>query len=357
MAKRSDVRSFLEIVLSTCRSADLKNLLRDLKKLDRNIKIGASSKEKLVFENIAQALERGLLPISRLQRLVRDSEENDGHHHFYFFPRNRKISKQMNNSESVAKSLLGSKWKSVNRFENMPSEYDWAGFRLDKGANDKSIGWTATVYGQEEAERRFVEDKGDVTIIRKELEPVKVVLVARWREIGVLELRVPGIDPQSLIEEMHSELWEMLSKVASASDFKEWDLHPLRTSLVRRRLDSNQPDGLYTLGSSRARDVQGGSTVVKAEQPTTDLTEAEKRAAALKVFTSDGDNFDSLTVYWKPQKGSEVIPKSGLRTVIGPTRSTAEVNEVIFSSKATGGAADYVLNRLRDISRRESTDS
>ena len=157
----------------------------------------ASNKHDLVYENLRKAIERGTVPFPQIEAIMRDSEENDGHHHFYFHPKTKKVARELSKMDEIGKLFFGKDWKDVeHEFEEMPSEYYWAGFRIDK-RNNVEVGWTATLYGQEQAQRREREEvNDDETIIRLVREPEKVVLVAKWRKVGVLELKVPGIDPQ-----------------------------------------------------------------------------------------------------------------------------------------------------------------
>lgn len=341
---------FLDVVYACCSKHEIEALLREYKRLDRdNIKITAEDKEELVYENLREGLARGTIPHARVKQLIRDSEENDGHHHFYYHPRTKQLAKQLSDSEHVCTTLLGRKeMEGSELFELMPTRFAWAGFRTDIGGAGRPIGWTATLYGQENVQRREVVQRADETIIRLVTTPAKVVLVARWRNIGVLELRVPGLDPQELIDSMRERVWAELSEVVEPLSVVPWDIGPIRTQVARIAL-RNARSTPFTLGPCRGRGPTGASTTIRGATPSASAVNDPKQVQTLRVYARGGDNFDSQVVIWKQTEHAMFLPAQGLRTVLGPIRSTAEINEVIFSSRAGGMAADYVLNRLREL--------
>lgn len=344
MAKRGQDENLevaFKILEEECPADQIKTLLREAKRLDRDgVRVSAVSKA-LLLENLKKTVGRGV-PASKVFSLVQECEENGSQHIFYFRPRNAQVAKTHREPELVAETLFGRNDVSSLNFPVFtlePGEYGWSDFR--ELGNHR---WLAKQYGREEIRIREGEPErlGNRILVGYELKPRRTVLVALRHADGLVELRVPRIETAELVASMRDRLMDSLKSVIDWSDHLPWDLGPVRDRLTT---EAGKNASRYSLGDISLGDSEGGKWTINPASEDEDLYAASTREKAVKSVLDNNGSCEVLVVHWKPD-GAERIPK-GLRTVIGSNRAEASVNEIIVTRKTSSAAVAYVTDQLR----------
>lgn len=191
MALSKDVYSLVETM---CTAEQIQVLLR-LRKGAEGVRITAENKEDLVRRNLRDAVDAKAIAEAQVFDLIRGAEENGAQHIFYYrCPKTygSKLSLQL-----AAQNLWGKNWADRMQFPRHQLEendYVWADAR-PWNPEKKPRDWVIKVYG-DETHYRFLgesQEENKTLLIKKyAIERKRRVLMARWNDPDILELRVPS---------------------------------------------------------------------------------------------------------------------------------------------------------------------
>jgi hypothetical protein len=157
---------------------------------------------------------------------------------FYYKPKSKAIANALT-FESIARQLWGANYqKTLDAFPAIklrPNTYQYSDFRsLQKKAKD----WILKVYGH-----TFVTRFTGKTVSRaahifwKEYieEELRIILMARWNNPDLLEIRVQRNESRRRVEEWHDKVWAMLKPALVRGQFNPWELSKGMGNLITQQ--------------------------------------------------------------------------------------------------------------------------
>lgn len=340
------------LVEKQCTLEDIQRLLRIYKPLNKkDVRVTAENKHDVVARNLRQAVDARLVPFERVLDLIRDSEENGAQHIFFYRPKNSAVAKLTRDGARVSTALWGEDWKAQKSFprllDEVPGEPDWCDFRLNDGA-----GWTAKIYGSGTRYENFGEEKvvgtdpvDGAPIYQRQYKRVqeRTVLLVRWLNSGILEIRVPIWSSRKATEKMLATVWDSLSPAINALDFKPWLLTDCCTKMMR---ESANYQKVYCFSDSILRDSASGTATFSTMSEEETLFSVVERKQAIEAMLLPKKNCcERIAVTFLKQKQTDAL-SDDLRVII----AAHEQHEIVIGAKTTPAAVDYVVYRLREFS-------
>lgn len=304
----------------------------------------------MVDRNVRAALDSNAIKLEEVFDLIRSSEENGNQHIFYYKPKTRRLAEALN-YEEIARRLWGERWeKAVGEFPAIrlkPNDYRYSDFRKKaKRPDDKNPkDWVLKVYGHSLVTRFTgnIEQRGQNTFWREYIEePLRIVLLARWNYLDLLELRVQRNESRKRVDSWHNKLWEMLKPALVRSQFDEWSLDKSMGKLIR---EQQRNDDIYNFRDASIVDQTGVHATFQTESDEGDLFASIETRESIKSFLDAKSECDGLTVTWL--KKTNGIPIKDMRTLLGAN----EPHEMVALAHCSSGELDYVTNQLRRFSR------
>jgi hypothetical protein len=342
MATYKELDEALKLAESLSTADQIRELLRK-RRGDEGVRISAESKQQLVHRNLAEAIQAKSIDISELFNLIRLSEENGNQHVFYYRPRKRAIVETLS-FETVANHLWGASWAQIVAsyplIKLKPNDYKYCDFRQLSERKPKD--WILKIYGDDVVVRATgkVEKHGDGTIWREFVEePLRIVLLARWNNPDLLEVRVQRNESRRRIEEWHNRVWEMLKPAVLREQFDPWVLTKPMGRIVT---EEEKHPGMYTFRDAGVIDPRGdihANFQAFSEQGSL-FTNLQTREAITSYLNAKSE-LRGLTVTWL--RNEKAAPQSDLRTLLGMKES----HEMIVAGHCLGGDLDYVTDQLR----------
>jgi hypothetical protein len=340
-----EVEDALQLVNHLCTFDQIQALLRQ-RKGNEHIRITAETKEDLVSRNLRQALEAKAIEVGAVFDLIRDAEENGNQHIFYYKPKARNIADALT-YEIVAQRLWGEPWKNVvAEFPSIrlkPNDYKFSDLRP---SSKKPKDWILKVYGENLITRATgkVEQRGANVYWREYIEEqLRVVLVVRWNNPDLLELRVQRNESRKRVEGWRNKLWEMLKPVMVPTQFEEW-----RLAVPMARLIQQPNNAVYTFRDASVVDATGVHASFQTYEDQGDLFTSLETRKALQNFLAANSECKGLTVTWLP--GPNGIPEKETRTLL----AAKEPHEIVALAHCSSEDLDYVTNQLRGFSKKTS---
>jgi len=324
-----------------------------------------------IIGHLRTAVGARLIPIERVYDLLREWEENGAQRIFFFHPQTKEIASACSSGVKVCHGLYGSSDTAALGFPKLLEGWSNEPVAVDFRYTDRH--WVAKWYWRHvrhvtlELDVPDGEDENGVQILKKRYKEVeeRAVMVARWNGHS-LELRVPNAASRNSVMQMVNRLWALLSSTVRKADFKDWNLEPASTKLIK---DAGKYTEIYDFGDTILRDSAGGTTVfnTRPPEPTQDTTGqlhipfAPEQKQAVDVILKEKENLsERLVVHWKNATATEdQQPKSESRKTKKPhplrvVVAAEDKNEVSIGAKTTAKAIDYVIYRLRQFSAKVS---
>jgi len=341
MSKTQELEEALNTIEELCTTEQIKELLRQSKKEDDEVKISAEKKHDLVHVNLKAAVEAKLISLESLFGLIRASEEN-GNQHVFYYKASRQLAATLS-YQQIGQRIWGDNYsKKLETFPSakvVPNSYRVADFR-GVGQN-KPNDWILKIYGHAFVARATGEEEERATnrLWREFIvEPLRIVLVARWNSPDLLEIRVQRNESRRRIESWEEEIWKTLGSALVKSQFSPWVLR----KQMGRLITENEKNALvYTFRDASLIDKTGVHATFQTESDQGSLFASEETKSAVKNYMDSESECSGLTITWL-QRGS-TGPKKQLRTLLGSKAS----NEMIVFGHCYSGDLDYVTDQLR----------
>lgn len=300
------------------------------------------NKPEMINVHLRNALDAGVFPVDRVYDLIREGEENGHQFIYYYEPATSKVKLSL---DEVGARLFGTNWQAkmkFPRFELKPEEFLYADLR-QWDTRRKPHDWALKIYGQQLLERQSDEERIDERTVRRTyvLEPHRLVILVRWNNPNVLEIRVPShAESKKRARQWLDTAWTMIKRVFTPDNFKPWDLCPARANLVSAPKEKYAE--VFKFSHSRLEDEDHNVVSYSAAHTDRDLRSSTNVVNSMKGI---GGQCKYLRVTWLPTK-DEVITKE-LVTSLG----SYEVNELLIGRQCTAQEVEYVTNQLRDFGR------
>lgn len=329
-----------------CTTDQIKRLLRLGKEREEDVRITAEKKTDLVQRNLKEALSAGAVNLEQIYSMVRTAEENGNQHIFYFKPRSKSYADTLT-LENVARQLWGADWQKKNAFPNVRvsrNKYICGDFRLWDPAT-KPRDWIMKIYGLMVIERFTGREKEEDDRLYKEFirEELRIVLMARWNNPDLLELRVQQDQSRRRIQAWVDQLWSMLGPAVTKDQFVPWTLAKARRRLIEEEEEHHK---IYQFRDTRVIDPVSNRASFETYAPQGNLfASIESKEAIRTILRAPQSQCTHLTVTWLKSDGG--ILTEDRRTLLGDR----EPNEVIFPAWSEAKEVDYVTDQLRYFSR------
>jgi hypothetical protein len=344
MSNYKELDDALSLIKTRCTVEQIQDLLRT-RKGQENVRITAETKDEVVDRNLRGAVEAKAIEIESIFDLIRSSEENGNQHIFYFKPKSKAIADVMI-FESVAQQLWRANWKqTVEDFPAIrlkPNDYQYSDFRPHP---TKPKDWILKVYGHTTITRFTGKTEVREGSIWKEFveEQLRIVLLARWNNLGLLEIRVQRNESRRRVDEWHNKVWEMLKPALVRTQFDPWELSKPMGQLIEKQGGNNT---VYNFRDARVIDEAGGVNVnfqTISEQG--NLFTSTQTRDSLQSYLDAKSVCNGLSVTWMKQASGK--PQKELRTLL----AAKERNEMVVVAHCSGEDLDYVTEQLRRFNK------
>lgn len=330
-----------------CSSEQISNLLREYQGV-AGIKISAPSKEELIKSNLQVALDKRVVLLESVYDLIREAEENGSQHVFYYKPAGPLASPP--DLKSIGNKLLGVNWQKVVNFPRIalqPSAFVFADLRLFLPQR-KPLDWVLKIYGHEFADRAtdIIKEIDETRYTREFIrEEKRIVIVVRWNNPGLLEVRLPRLtDSRKQLKAWLETTWKMVGGALNPNSFTKWNLSKARATMQSQQKKYRK---MYRCSHSRIRDGFQNVASFECNSPQGDLFASDGVSESAKRLTADdGECMQLRTAWLKSEK--DVAPSRDVTTLIG---QTTDPNEVLFTAQCSSRDMDYVTDQLRFFSK------
>lgn len=341
--------TFYKLLDEHCIAEQIKDLMRETKKnvakeVAKEIVLGDNKEETI--KNLRHAIAHNAISFEDAANLLREAEENGRQHIFFFKAANASVRSLLRRPDEIISRLFGDEYDYMGfpRFERTPDQYEWADFRTQYRSKPRD--WVAKLYGHE-TRLSFVSEKRTVSggIIKHwEPEVGRTVLVARWNDPDVMEIRIDNwsITRDSLKQRVRT-LFEFLAPALSPDDLRPWDLQVVRQNIVKDRTSNGK---LYHVGGLELLDSHSGRNTFMPRSDEETADDATERAKAIDALIGGKATCRTSVVRWL-SNGADGSLSEDLRTVCGSNDS----HELTVSSRVSSVALDYVTDQLRSFDR------
>jgi hypothetical protein len=325
-----------------CTDPTLKELLREYKEIHKQIRIGSSKPETLA--NLREAIEGKLIPVERLQALIREGEENGDQHIFVYKPK-ASIKDQLR-FDAVG-AALGLNGRPFPDYTLSGDDWTWADFRDQ--AVQLGKGWTLKLYSQETSlVLKEKKEQAGPHIVRVLLKYEKVedrrVYVACLDQYGVLELRVPRSESRKRVSADLATLWKKLQPALRSQDFVPWDVTDVAANMVMT--DEEHADTFKVIDTS-LWDSASGTAKFATSTEDEDIEDAVDRKRAVESILNGGGSARQIGVMFMSEGSGGALTES-LWVLVGGAQDDYP-NELIIRSSTTRNGVDYVIGQLRSF--------
>ncbi len=341
MARPQLTEDLAKLVNDWCAVEQIAQVLRDAKDTSDEVRVTAPKKEILIEKNLRAAVESGAVSLDKIYNLIREAEENGNQHIFYY-----RRSGQPGSLDDVATRLWGAQWQKkmdLPRADLVENDFIFADLH-PWNANLKPHDWVLKIYGHEYIKRYTnVIKKVEGNRFTHEFleESRRIVIVVRWNNPGILEIRIPQTESKKRVREWLQKAWLMIAPACSPTEFTAWKL----TKARGRMIDEQKPNGkVYRLNHTRVEDEKHNVGTFECHDPQGDLFSTQRIVESVQKIIEDGE-CKNLRVLWLT--GSNPNPSRELHTLIGHN----ETNEIVIGGYCQSRDVDYVTDQLRHFSK------
>lgn len=342
MARQQFTEELAKLVSVWCSVEQIAQLLRGAKDRSDEVRVSAPKKEVLIDKNLRQAVESGAVPIDKVYDLVREAEEN-GSQHIFYYRRSAEVDLSMG---EIGSQLWGAKWAEKMEFPRIDlveNEFIFADFHA-WNAELKPNDWVIKIYGHEYVDRptEKIEELGDNRFTREFYrEARRIVIVIRWNNPGILEVRIPQTDSKKRVKRWLERAWLMINPALSHKAFSPWNLKKARRQMIG---EQNKNGNIYRFSTTRVVDGDHNVASFEGYDPQVPLFDSQGVADSVKILLNEGE-CTNLYATWLT--GKNPYPSRELNTLIGHN----EPNEIVISGYCSARDVDYVTDQLRHFNR------
>jgi hypothetical protein len=328
-------------------SRNLKALLQKYKDDNRElIRISGSKSEKI--ENIFEAVEAGVIELSEVQALIKDSEEYGDQYIYLYTPIEGANLEQINDGESVANSLLPVGIRAqFPKIMQMPDQREWVDFRAPNRGKENS--WLVKLYGKKTREVKEDEEFDRETgrrIVTYQRKEDRLVFIAEWdgkEELAVKISRTSFDSPTSLRSSKRGFEQLIAPAVNIPTNFTHFDLSNVINNVLEKWEDNKE---IYNLLSAKFIDtLQGHATFSTYGEDELDLLSEQSRKEAINAYLK-GDGRACNVVFKLLADGSGDKLSQDLTIILGRD----EMNQVIIPSSISPQEYKYVRRKIAEFS-------
>jgi hypothetical protein len=341
-----------------CTSAQISELLKQIQGLSKQAskEINRSGTKVELLTNLRNAIESKYASFDQAISLLHDSEENGRQTIFLFKPRNDTTKTKLRNAAAIRRQLFG----------NVPPDYfpdfdrpkqglKWVDFRA--GLTGRPNDWILKAYGHHDFEhtiKRYRDNESSDHKSFREIREVRVedvdtVMVVRWRNPDLLEIRVDKLQSTGKAEMLRR--LEALKKLLASSgaidldrDVVAYSLQVAATNLVKeRKASSKQPNVTYRVGSLTLLDRHEGRIDFQPLTADKDIDEDHGRSAGVQALLERGAMTIRLALEWN---GDEDRPATLEPPLLFDIEGES-VNALSIRSRVSSEVLDYVISKLR----------
>jgi hypothetical protein len=290
-----------KLVDDFCSTEQITDLLRTAKGTE-GIKLTAPNKQVLINTNLRTSLEKGIIPVEKVYDVIREAEENGSQYIFYYKPAG--VLGHLSVAD-IGTGLWGSGWEQKMKFPRVDlveNKFVYADLRAFL-PHRKPLDWALKLYGHEVVDRAtgVVEELGDNRFTREFVrEDRRVVILVRWNNPGVLEIRLPRLTvSRKTLREWLKITWGMLSPVLTEGMFVGWDLVKAQTKMLE---EQKRHQKVYRCSNSRIKNADQKVASYECMLPEDDLFSSEGVEESVKAFKGKKDgNCTQLRATWLQQ--------------------------------------------------------
>ncbi|MGB9233145.1 MAG: hypothetical protein WCC04_01945 [Terriglobales bacterium] len=341
MPRTELTQDLAKLVYDWCAAEQIAQLLRDAKDTSDEVRVSAPKKETLIEKNLRDAIESGAIPLDKVYDLIREAEENGNQHIFYY-----RRSGQPGSLNNVATRLWGAQWEKkmdLPRADLVENDLIFADLH-PWNADLKPHDWVLKIYGHEFTKRYTdVIEKIEGHRFKHEFfeEPRRLVIVVRWNNPGILEVRIPQTASKKRVNQLLQQTWLMIAPACPPTEFEAWKLTKARGRMIAEQKTNEK---IYRLNHTRLEDEDHNVGTFECHDPQGNLFSKQKMVNSVQNFIEEGE-CKNLRVLWFT--GNNPNPSRELHTLIGHN----ETNEIVIGGYCQSQDVDYVTDQLRHFSR------
>jgi hypothetical protein len=329
-----------KLIYEFCAVEQIAQLLRDAKDASEEVRVTAPKKQVLIQKNLRTAVEAGAIPLDKVYNLLREAEENGNQHIFYY-----RRTGQPGSLEEVATRLWGANWRKKMEFPRshlVENEFIFADLH-SWNAVLKPHDWVLKIYGHEFVDRytNVITSIGDNRFSHEFYrEARRLVIVVRWNNPGILEIRIPLTESKRRRTEYLQKAWLMIAPAFPPTEYSPWKLTKSRGRMIA---EQKKNERVYHLSHTRVEDENHNIGTFECHDPQGHLFAEQKMVESVKKLI-EGGQCVNLRVHW--HVGKNPFPSRELSTLIGQSES----NEVVLGGYCGSRDVDYVTDQLRYFS-------
>lgn len=341
MARQKLSEELAKLVYDWCAGEQIAQLLRDAKDTSEEVRVSAPKKDVLIEKNLRTAVEAGAIPLDKVYNLIREAEENGNQHIFYY-----RRTGQPGTLDEVATRLWGANWQEkmdLPRADLVEDDFIFADLH-PWNASLKPLDFVLKIYGHEFIDKytNVIKPLGDNRYSHEFVkEEKRIVIVVRWNNPGVLEVRIPLTESKKRRMEYLQKTLLLIAPAFPPNEYAPWKLAKARAKMIA---EQKTQEKVYHPSHTRVEDEAHNIGTFECHDPQGHLF-AEKRMVESVKSLIDGGECLNLRVHW--HMGNNPYPSRELSTLIGH----GESNEIVVGGYCKSGDVDYVTDQLRYFSK------
>lgn len=339
--------SLQEIIESQVLSGVIHSLLKDYKD-DNKEEIRLSGTKTEMTENLLSAIEKKIIPLSKVYQVIRESEEYGDQYIFVFKCLNNATKDTCSDGEEIADKILpiGERDK-FPKLMKLPDSLEWVDFRSPNRGVANS--WLVKLYDKKVREIKENEEinytNGTRTVTYRKKES-RLIYIVYWNGVDELEIKISrtSFDSHKNLDNSIKLVRSLIAKgVSLEKGFKLLDL----TEVINNFLNNSQKNkNIYNLQNTKLIDSQGGTATVNTYgDDESDLLSDDSRKDAIDAYLEKGGSATAVAITFLKEGSNNILSKD-VNVILG--RDT--INQIIIPSNITPQEYNYVRRKITDFS-------
>lgn len=262
MARPQLADDLAKLVNDWCAVEQIAQLLRDAKDTSDEVRVTAPKKDVLIEKNLREAVEAGAVPLDKIYNLIREAEENGNQHIFYY---RAQWAKKMD----------------LPRADLVENDFIFADLHPWNVAL-KPHDWVLKIYGHEFVDKytNVIKEIGENRFTHEFYrEGRRIVIVVRWNNPGILEVRIPQTESRKRIKQWLEKTWLMIAPACRPTDFSPWKLTKARARMIDEQKINEK---VYRLNHTRVEDEDHNVGTFECHDPQGNLFSLRHSVCAAK---------------------------------------------------------------------------
>jgi hypothetical protein len=331
------IDAILEILKSATSLAVVSDFLKS-----RNLRFSAGSWDEMKQKRIIPAIRKQKITLADLKRLLAEAEEFGRSHIFLYKVPADQVTKffDENNLRAIAKRAGLENVLDEPKVLVLPANPTLTEIRREDSKGNQSL-ILKIVESRNEQQLKDVKAEGDQILRTYVITKVRAVNVVRLHASGFLEMRLQSHANSTKYAADIVRIWTVIKEILPNRIFSEFSLGKVRKQLLGRRDELRK---VVRFSDSVMRNSNGITISASTGEVQTDLFKDGGAAGdSIDTFLKSGARCDSTNVWWLPDNG-----ESGrqIHCNLG-----GQDNEFAIPANCTRGEYEYVLNKIRVLSR------